>query len=295
MSQQAVGSRLQDGVLAAKGECVSQATGTKEQVRHHWEQEVCGSRNGTAADRQQYFAQIDLHRYCEDDMLQNFVNFSAAHGKHVLEVGLGTGADLLNWVRAGATAHGRDLTDASVRLVKERLALEGLDADVQRGDAENLDFPDNYFDIYYSWGVLMCTPNPPAAFAEAYRVLKPGGTFKIMLYNANSVTAVLIWLLYGAARLDFRGRGMLYQENVESPGTKIYSPDEARSMLKPIFGDRPLEIHTYLGAGDLLVQKLSDRYPGLKWKVVQALYPRWLVKNVVGDRFGTVMTIHAIK
>jgi len=40
-------------------------------------------------------------------------------------------------------------------MVRERLALENLAADVGLGDAEDLgEFPDNFFDVYYSWGVL---------------------------------------------------------------------------------------------------------------------------------------------
>jgi len=270
-------------------------TEAKAKVREHWENEVCGSRYGfPTGDRTESFAEIDRIRYEQDYMLKPFARFEEARGKRVLEVGLGTGADFANWVRHGAEAHGRDLTESSVKLVRERLALEGLEADVERGDAENLDFPDDHFDIFYSWGVLMCTPDVEAAFTEAHRVLKPGGSFKIMLYRYPSVTGFLIWLLYGPGRLNFKSIRELYPQNVESPGTKVYKVGEARQMIERIFGDRPIEIKTYLGAGDLLTQKLSPRYPGRKWRIVQALYPRWFVK-LLGHRLGTVMTIHTVK
>jgi ubiquinone/menaquinone biosynthesis C-methylase UbiE len=269
----------------------------KQRVKDHWERETCGSRYGDATDRKSYFDQIDAERYVQEYMLPDFAAFHAAKGQRVLEVGLGTGSDFIRWVRAGADAYGRDLTEASVKLVKERLSLEGLEADVQTGDAEKLDFPDNHFDGYYSWGVLHHTPEPEKAFAEAYRVLKPGGTLKVMLYHWPSVGAALVWLVHGPLKGKFRGPRAVNYDNVESPGTKIYSVREATEMIGRYFDPRKMESRTYLGAGDLLPQnhRFSAKYQGLKWRVAKSLYPRWFVKNVLGDRFGTAMTIRAVK
>src|SRR5437016_9652810 len=103
----------------------------KSQVKAHWEQEVCGSRWGDdAGDRRSYFAQIERSRYELEPMLKNFARFDESAGKRVLEVGLGTGTDFVQWIRAGAIAHGRDLTDAAVAVTSERVALEGAVADV---------------------------------------------------------------------------------------------------------------------------------------------------------------------
>ena len=97
----------------------------KQRLRDHWEKEVCGSRYARdgLADRRMFFAEIDQARYQLEYTLADFAQFEQARGKKVLEVGLGTGADFVRWVRAGALAYGRDLTQASVSLVKERLEL----------------------------------------------------------------------------------------------------------------------------------------------------------------------------
>ena len=270
---------------------------TKEEVKAHWEREVCGSRWGDAveADRRRFFSQIDESRYVEDYMLPGFADFASAASKRMLEVGLGTGADFVRWVRAGADAYGRDLTDASVALVKERLSLEGRTANVAVGDAEQLDFPDNYFDIYYSWGVLHHTPHAARAFQEAYRVLKPGGTLKVMLYHYPSVGSFNVWLIHGPLRLRFTSPRECVAQHVESPGTSVYTIGQAREMVGQIFRAHPLDIHTYLGSGDLFTQVRSEKYQGGLWDFAQKVYPRWFVKTLLGRRFGTVMTIRTTK
>ncbi len=273
-------------------------TDLKSRVKDYWEREVCGSRYGARLqqDRKRFFQEIEKTRYEQDYMLRDFARFEEARGKRVLEIGLGAGTDFVQWVRSGSIAYGRDLTVASVDMVKERLALEGLYADVAQGDAEMLsEFPDDFFDIYYSWGVLHHTPHPDRAFAEAYRVLKPGGILRIMLYHFPSIGAFLVWLCYGPLRLRFAGPRELYGQYVESPGTQMFSVSQARSMLSRFFRPDSITCRTYLGSGDLLTQKLSSRYRGRRWRTAQMLYPRWFVRHVVGHRFGTVLTVQAEK
>ncbi len=73
----------------------------KEDVKGLWEEEAYGERYG--ADR------IDCATRSEPQV-PNFADFESAAGKHVLEIGVGTGADFLSWVRAGALATGVDHT-----------------------------------------------------------------------------------------------------------------------------------------------------------------------------------------
>ena len=268
----------------------------KERVRDHWEHEVCGSRYGSdREDRRRFFDEIERTRYEQDYMLRDFARFEESRGLRVLEIGLGTGTDFIQWGRAGATAYGRDLTDASVALVKERLQLEGITADVARGDAEKLEFPDSFFDLYYSWGVLHHTPNTEKAIAEAWRVLKPGGTLKIMLYHHPSVATYLIWMLYGPLRLRMRSVRECCAEHVESPGTQVFSVPEARAMVGKYFRPESIEVRTFLGSGDLLSHLVSEKYRGPVWGAILKVYPRWFVKHFLGHRMGSVMTIKGVK
>ena len=268
----------------------------KQQVKDHWERETCGTRySASTSDRVAYFRQLDAARYRQDPMIQDFARFEESGGRRVLELGLGTGADFCRWVEAGADASGRDLTHASVELVKERLELFGLNADVAVGDAEALDFPDETFDIYYSWGVLHHTPDTEHAIAEAHRVLKPGGTLKIMLYHYPSVACFLIWIAHDVTKRKLRGPRTAIAESLESPGTKVYTRKQAISLMSRQFPVDGIIIRNHLGAADLMIHRPSSRYQQRWVGFAQRIYPRWFVRTVLKDRFGTVMTIEATK
>jgi ubiquinone/menaquinone biosynthesis C-methylase UbiE len=106
--------------------------------------------------------------------------------KKVLEVGCGLGTMLMNWAKVGANCTAIDLNPVSVEQTKSRFKLHGLTAKVHLGDANYLPFQDNTFDYAWSWGVLHHSPNIELSIKELFRVLKPGGSFGIMLYNRKS-------------------------------------------------------------------------------------------------------------
>jgi SAM-dependent methyltransferase len=277
--------------LIHRAEVINQPTeNLKSAVRAHWEKESCGQRYGSG-EGPEFYRAIDADRYRLDWTIPEFAGFEGYAGKQVLEVGLGTGADFIRWVRAGAAAYGRDLTAASVAHVHARLSFEPRQGfvDVRQGDAEALDLPDNSMDLYYSWGCLQHTPGTERAIAEAYRVLKPGGELKILIYHRWSICALLVWLTRGV----WRGKGLRRSiaDHLESPGTKAYTCAEAARLVQQF---QDVEIRTWLSAGDLLLNKRSQRNAGRFWALCHALYPRPLIR-LLGDRWGLYLTIHARK
>lgn len=273
----------------------------KRRVKEHWENDPCASRyaDRSVNDAMAAFAEVDRQLYRQDYMRQSFAEFDSARGKRVLEVGLGVGSDLLSWARAGAEVSGVDLTEASVRIVRRRLDAEGLSAKVLVGDAENLPFEDAQFDLFYSWGVLHHTPDTEKALRQAWRVLKPGGSIKLMLYHYPSVFAYLVWFLYGPLRGSLSNPRQLVFDHVESPGTKSFTEDEIREMMVRAAGGgltpEAIKVRPHLASSDLLTFELSDKYRAWKWRAIRRIYPRRLVKELIGDRFGFFMTIEAVK
>ena len=79
-----------------------------------------------------------------------------------------------------------DFTPRSVEISRQHFRVYEMHADFSLADAENLPFDADTFDVFYSNGVLHHTPDTERTIAEAHRVLKPGGTAKVMLYYRNS-------------------------------------------------------------------------------------------------------------
>jgi hypothetical protein len=81
--------------------------------------------------------------------------------------------------------------------------------------------------------------------------------------------------------------------NLESPGTKAYSVQEARKLLTEI-GFSDLNLFPKLGPGDLLMIKPSRKYASAFYTLIWRCYPRWLVRRL-GDKYGLSLLITATK
>jgi len=208
--------------------------GAKDGVRRHWEAEPCGSSLTTAEPgTRQFYDELERTRYALEPFIVDFARFESWRDRDVLEVGVGLGTDFIRFARAGARLHGVDLTDAAVDLVRRRLALEGLEAEVRVADAEALPFSDASFDLVYSWGVLHHTPDTEQAVREIRRVLRSGGEARIMLYSRRSLVALGVWVRYGLGRArPWKSPTELLAEHMESPGTKAYTQREIEALFR---------------------------------------------------------------
>jgi SAM-dependent methyltransferase len=159
----------------------------KERVRAFWQAHPCGTKFSDAAiGSHDFFERVEAHRYEKEWHIPAAADFAGAGGLKVLEIGCGLGTDGAQFAKAGADYTGVDLTEAAIDLARKRFALFGLKGKFQVADAENLDFPDETFDVVYSHGVLHHTPDIDAAVREVHRVLKPGGRAIVMLYHRSS-------------------------------------------------------------------------------------------------------------
>ena len=102
--------------------------------------------------------------------------------KRVLDVGCGVGGTSRCLAKEfGCRVTGIDLTDEYRRaaaMLSARIGLAHL-ADYRQGDATELPFDDQEFDVVWTEHAAMNIPDKARLYKEMHRVLKPGGTLAI--------------------------------------------------------------------------------------------------------------------
>jgi SAM-dependent methyltransferase len=158
-------------------------------VQGFWNANPCQAKLSQHEDRRQYFEEISRKRFDGREWhVPQVADFAGFRDKDVLEIGCGIATDGLEFARHGARYVGVDLTPAAIELATERFTLFGVPGRFELANAEErLPFADGSFDHVYSFGVIHHSPAPERIVAELRRVLRPGGTFTVMLYNRSSV------------------------------------------------------------------------------------------------------------
>lgn len=102
-------------------------------------------------------------------------------GDHILDLGSGAGNDCFvarAIVGDKGNVTGLDLTEPMIAKARENCAKLGFsNVEFVHGDIEEMPFSDRRFDVVISNCVLNLVPDKSKAFAEIFRVLKPGGHF----------------------------------------------------------------------------------------------------------------------
>lgn len=124
----------------------------------------------------------DRYKHFEQFMRLGLVPAVLA-GKSVLDAGMGLGR--LSEIALGTAelVVGCDLS-ASVHTAA-RFIDNPRFIPIQASIAD-LPLADRSFDIVFSWGVVQFCPDPFAALDELWRVLKPGGTLSVWVYNTSA-------------------------------------------------------------------------------------------------------------
>jgi len=104
-------------------------------------------------------------------------------GEDILDIGCGAGFDA--FVAAKITGPrgrviGLDVTEEMIEKANENLILLGLNnVSFEKGEAEELPFQDELFDVVISNGAFNLTLDKDKALKEAFRVIKPKGRLMI--------------------------------------------------------------------------------------------------------------------
>jgi ubiquinone/menaquinone biosynthesis C-methylase UbiE len=96
-------------------------------------------------------------------------------GWRVLDVASGNGNATLAAARSGTSAVGVDYVPELLEGGRARAVAEGLDVEMQLGDAEALPFADSSFDAVLSVFGAMFAPDHRRTAGEILRVVRPGG------------------------------------------------------------------------------------------------------------------------
>ncbi|MBR9977489.1 MAG: methyltransferase domain-containing protein [Bacteroidetes bacterium] len=265
----------------------------KSRVMEFWDEKSCGEVYAEGESEREYYESQSLARYSLEPYIRDFARFGEGAGKDVLEIGVGMGADHLEWAKSRPRSlTGIDLTPRAVVHTQRQLELSGYHPNVQVGDAEALPFPDGCFDIVYSWGVLHHSPDTAAAFGEVFRVLRSGGAARIMVYHKYALTGYMLWLRYGLLRgRPLRPLRDIYATHLESPGTKAYTVAEVRAMCSRY---SRVDIRIQLSFGDLLQGAVGQRHGGRLLDVARKIWPRRLLARMFRHH-GLCMLIEARK
>ena len=263
----------------------------KLRAREQWGHDPCGAEYDRAHElgTREFFDRVEQHRYSEyAPWMPRVMAFDQFRGARLLEIGCGMGTDLLQFARGGARCIGIDLTPRSVEITRHRFDLYDFDGAFMIADGEHLPFAAETFDVVYSNGVLHHTPNTAAAIREVHRVLRPGGTAKVMLYHRNSLN---YWVeivlrrgllggefLRGRSTEEIMSRVIEFSDHDARPLVKVYSRKQARQLFDQ-FHDVTVEVE----------QLTRDEL-----RVFSSLVSENLLRRL-GNRFGWNVVITAKK
>jgi arsenite methyltransferase len=166
-------------------------------------------------------------------------------GETVLDLGSGGGIDvLLSAKRVGPSGkvYGLDMTDEMLALANENKRAAGAEnVEFLEGEIEHIPLPDASVDVIISNCVINLSADKSRVFAEAFRVLKPGGRFAVsdVVVRGDAPAEVRrnmeLWIGCVAGALEeLEYRDLLADagfRRVEIEPTRVYKAEDAAAFL----------------------------------------------------------------
>lgn len=211
----------------------------------------------------------------------DFSRFPLAPGDRVLDLGCGAGRHAFECYRRGAQVVALDQNGEEIREVAKWFAAmeeageapAGASATAMEGDALNLPFPDDSFDVVIISEVMEHIPDDKGVLAEMVRVLRPGGRIAVTVprYGPEKVC----WTLSDAYHEVEGGHIRIYRGDellgkIREAGLEPYGTHHAHGLhspywwLKCAFGvdnDKALPVQAYhkLLVWDIMKKPLATR------------------------------------
>jgi ubiquinone/menaquinone biosynthesis C-methylase UbiE len=115
-------------------------------------------------------------------------------GMQVLDVACGTGNLAIPAARKGAQVTGVDIAANLLVQARARAKAEGLEIAFEEGDAEQLPFPDEHFDVVMSMFGAMFAPDPERVASELAHVCRHGGRLAMANWTPEGFTGKMLRL-----------------------------------------------------------------------------------------------------
>ena len=193
-----------------------------EEVQRYWEwymerTQVPGQEHGSRG----YFDAIRVDHDRAYSYPNQTLGLVGLRGKSLMELGCGIGLDTVEFARHGADVTAIDTSPTALDLAGRNLRHNGLQARLERENAEGLGYEAGTFDVVVARGILMFTPDDQKVVDEIHRVLKPGGEVQALLHKRVS------WyhLLAKAS-----GTNLVHPEK-DPPINRLYSVRQARRLF----------------------------------------------------------------
>ncbi len=122
-------------------------------------------------------------------------------GYRILDLGCGTATLIILIKKAHPDAEviGLDIDPKILEIAKSKIRTEGLNITLDQGNARDLPYPDNSFDLVVSSLVFhhLTRENKARTFAEIFRILKPGGELHVADFGTpQNILMYLVSLVF---------------------------------------------------------------------------------------------------
>lgn len=164
----------ESGSVIAYGRISRESDSRKERIAGYWSKR---------SDSFQAQRRAELHSSMADRWLLEIQKYLPQRKLKILDVGCGSGFFTILLGKQGHEVLGTDLTPDMIEKSRELAKEEGVDCKFEIMDAENLDFPDETFDVVISRNLTWTLPDAGHAYEEWCRVLKKGGV--LLNFDAN--------------------------------------------------------------------------------------------------------------
>lgn len=154
----------------------------KEDIREYW-----SSRAATFDDSVGHEIFSDEERAAWHRLIAK--HLGDGNGGKALDLASGTGVISRLLCDSGYSVTGLDFAEAMIARAESKAKMRGLDATYILGDAEDTRLGDNAYDVIMTRHLVWTLPNPAAAFADWWRVLKPGG--RVLIIDADMTPRTL--------------------------------------------------------------------------------------------------------